>query len=148
MKHKLEKLFHTKLPFCYNVRIIFKTNKRVSHFFTFKDKIPKQLMSHQIYHFKCIGCNSCYVGLAERHTIVRWCDHLGIPWRTGGKIVGVATEIKQHLQECNSNCSFDNFNVIGQDNKTMNLKIKESLFIKRDKPVLNKNVFSTPLYLF
>lgn len=148
LKHNLEKLFHKKLPFCYNVRIIFKTNKRISHFFTFKDKIPKQLMSHQVYQFKCSGCNSCYVGLSERHTIVRWFDHLGLSWRTGGKIVGVETEIKQHLRECKSTCSIDNFKVIGQDNKTMNLRIKESLFIKRDKPNLNKNVFSTPLYLF
>ena len=30
----------------------------------------------------------------------------------------------------------------------MKLKIKESLLIKRDRPDLNKNIYSTPLYLF
>ena len=146
-KHKLEKLFKSKLPFC-NIRIVFKTTKRISHLFSFKDKIPEQLRSHNVYQYTCAGCNSCYVGLSERHTFVRWCDHLGISWRTNKPIVGLNTEVRDHVKTCNKIISIDEFKIITHEENVMNLKIKESLLIKRDKPLLNKNVYSTPLYLF
>ena len=146
-KDKLQKLMKKTLPFC-SIRIIFKTQKRICNFFPFKDKIPLSLVSHNVYSFKCSGCDSCYYGLAERHTKVRWCDHIGISWRTGSKIVGVQTEIKDHSNICKTKPNFDDFKIIANDFDSLKLKIKESLYIKRDHPNLNKNVFSTPLYLF
>ena len=82
------------------------------------------------------------------HTYVRWCDHLSLPWRTGKPIVGVETEVKSHLNICEGLCNFTNFKVSTGDNDVMRLKIKESLLIKKDEHNLNKNVYSTPLYLF
>ena len=146
-KRKLQILFRQTLPMC-NLRVIFKASKRVSHFFSFKDKIPFKLRSHNVYHFSCTGCDSCYIGLAERHTYVRWCDHLGLSWRSGQSIVGVQTEVKTHLNTCKTLCDLNNFKVLTGDNDVMRLKIKESLLIKKDGPSLNKNVYSTPLYLF
>ena len=105
-------------------------------------------MSHQVYKFECTGCDSSYVGLAERHTFVRISDHLGTSWRTNKPIIGVQTEIKDHIHTRNCKISLDNFKIVSQDNDSMRLKIKESLFIKRDRPNLNKMVYSTPLYLF
>ena len=126
-KDKLQKLFEKKLPFC-SLQIVFKTNKRIANFFPFKDKVPSSLVSHNVYYFKCSGCNSCYYGLAERHTKVRWCDHIGISWRTGSKIVGVRTEIKDHSTKCKTTPSLDDFNIISNDNNSLRLKIKESLY--------------------
>ena len=146
-KRKLQILFRQTLPMC-NLRVMFRSSKRLSHFFSFKDKIPLKLWSHNVYHFTCTGCNSCYIGLAERHTYVRWCDHLGLSWRSGQPIVGVQTEIKSHIATCKTSCDFDNFKVLTGDSDVMRLKIKESLLIKKDGPNLNKNVYSTPLYLF
>lgn len=147
LKHKLENLFKKTLPFCH-LRIVFNSNKRLSNWFTFKDQIPRHLMSHQVYKFECTGCDSSYVGLAERHTFVRISDHLGTSWRTNKPIIGVQTEIKDHIHTRNCKISLDNFKIVSQDNDSMRLKIKESLFIKRDRPNLNKMVYSTPLYLF
>ena len=146
-KRRLEVLFRQTLPMC-KLRVIFRSPKRLTHFFSFKDKIPWKLRSHQIYHFSCTGCDSCYTGLSERHTYVRWCDHLSLSWRTGKPIVGVETEVKSHLNICEGLCNFTNFKVSTGDNNVMRLKIKESLLIKKDEPNLNKNVYSTPLYLF
>ena len=146
-KRKLLILFRHTLPMC-NLRVMFRSSKRLSHFFSFKVKIPLKLWSHNVYHFTCTGCNSCYIGLAERHTYVRWCDHLGVSWRSGQPIVGVQTEIKSHIATCKTSCDFDNFKVLTGDSDVMRLKIKESLLIKKDGPNLNKNVYSTPLYLF
>lgn len=147
-KKKLEKLFHEKLPFC-DIRIIFRCQKRLRNFFHFKDRIPMSLLSHNVYFFKCPGCNSSsYYGSSERHTMVRYGDHLGFSWRTGAKIVGVSTEIKSHLKTCKCKASIKDFKIIASDDNPLKLRIKESLFIKKDQPVLNKNTYATPLYLF
>ena len=83
-----------------------------------------------------------------RDTFVHWCDHLGISWRIRNQIVGVSTEVKEHIKKCEANITIGNLNIISQDDNLLNLKIKESLYIKKDLPNLNKNVFCTPLYLF
>ena len=44
--------------------------------------------------------------------------------------------------------SFDNFSVLGYENKKYLLQIKKSLLIMRDKPSLNRNINYAPLYLF
>ena len=44
--------------------------------------------------------------------------------------------------------SFDDFKVLASSNFEFHLKIKESLLISRDQPVLNKNEASLPLHLF
>ena len=41
----------------------------------------------------------------------------------------------------------DNFSVLAHENKKYLLEIKESLLIIRDKPSLNRNINSAPLYL-
>ena len=56
--------------------------------------------------------------------------------------------IYDHLLHCNFLPSFGNFSVLAQENKKYLLEIKESLPIMRDKPSLNRNINSTPLYLF
>ena len=86
--------------------------------------------------------------MSMRHSYVRLCDHMGISWRTNKKIVGVPTEIKNHLTWCDARIARDNFKFSASDQNVMRLKIKESILIKRDRPNLNINVFSTPLYLF
>ena len=43
---------------------------------------------------------------------------------------------------------FDNFSVLAHEHKKYLLEIKESLLIMRDKPSLNRNINSAPLYLF
>ena len=40
------------------------------------------------------------------------------------------------------------FSVLTKENKKLLLELKESLLIMRDKPSLNRNVRSAPLYLF
>ena len=147
LKKTLKQSFQNSIPFA-NVTIVFKCNKRISNILSYKDRIPIKLSSHNVYSYKCTRCNSSYYGMALRHTHVRWCDHMGISWRTNKKIVGVPTEIKTHSARCGTSASIDEFSITGGDNNTMNLKIKESLLIKRDRPNLNINVFSTPLYLF
>ena len=49
---------------------------------------------------------------------------------------------------CDQPVSFDNSKVLASSNPELHLKIKESLLISRDQPILNKHEASLPLYLF
>ena len=44
--------------------------------------------------------------------------------------------------------SFDNFSMLLKENNAFTLQLKESLLISRDKPILNRNIYSFPLELF
>ena len=48
---------------------------------------------------------------------------------------------------CDQSVSFDDFKVLAPSNSEFHLKIKESLLVSRDQPILNKNEASLPLYL-
>ena len=44
--------------------------------------------------------------------------------------------------------SIDHFNILATSDSDFHVKVKESLLISHDKPILNKNEMSPPLYLF
>ena len=54
IRKKLQKLFSDKLTSC-NLKIVFTSPVRVKSFFTFKDKLPKMLISGVFYKYKCGG---------------------------------------------------------------------------------------------
>ena len=67
---------------------------------------------------------------------------------TGKKVKPIKNSaVRDHLLHCNYSPSFDNFSILAHENKKVLLEIKESLLM-RDKPSLNRNISSTPLYLF
>ena len=69
-------------------------------------------------------------------------------WWTNGPNQKKLTAVKDHMLICNQPVSFDDFKVLASSNSEFNLKIKESLLILRDQPILNKNEASLPLHLF
>ena len=77
IRKKLQKLFSDKLTYC-NLKIVFMSTVRVKSFFTFKEKLPKMLLSELVYQYKCSGCNATYYGKTKRHFKVRICEHSGI----------------------------------------------------------------------
>ena len=56
--------------------------------------------------------------------------------------------ISDHVLTCGYNINFNDFTILSKDSNNINLLIKESLLIARDKPILNKTVKSFPLELF
>ena len=52
------------------------------------------------------------------------------------------------LLNCNNILSFEEFTILTNGNYKFDLEIKESLLIKRDRPILNKNISSAKLFLF
>ena len=139
----------------HNVRIIIAITKRVfrptlrlSHLFTFKDKIPKGLRYCVVYHFKCRCCSASYVGQTVRHLHTRVSEHLGISALTGNKSSNPKlTSILQHLDATGHTASLDDFKIISSCSSSDELMIHESLLISKLKPTLNVQGSSVPLLL-
>ena len=84
-----------------------------------------------------------------RQLDIRSGEHIGVSPLTGKKVKPINNStVHDHLLHCNYLPSFYNSTVLAHENKKFFLEIKESLLIMRDKPPLNKNISSAPLYLF
>ena len=111
--------------------------------------MPYDLVSGVVYKYTCGTCTSSYYGETDRHLKVRCGEHIWISPLTSQKIKPLKeSAICDHLLICNNVPSFDEFSILAHGNNRFVLEIKESLLIKRDKPVLNKNISSAKLFLF
>ena len=84
-----------------------------------------------------------------RHFKVTVGEHSGISsltkkWSKSKK----STTVKDHMLISDQPVSFDDFKVLASSNSEFHLKIKKSLLISGDQPVLNKNEASLPLHFF
>ena len=148
----LFKLAKTYFPCC-KIQVVFKSDKRLGSFFSFKDRVPLNVRSLLIYKFTCSSCNSAYVGKTKRHFLVRMFGHLGVSLSTGNKYTynpknNNNTAVLNHINCNNCKATLYNFRVIGGAQNDFLLCLKESLLIQLHKPILNKSVKSMPLQLF
>ena len=115
----------------------------------FKDKMPHCLHSNVVYKFSCGRCNATYYGETCRHLSVRVGKHSGISPLTGKKLKSKkSTAVKDHMLFCDHIVSIDDFKILATSDSNFHIKVKESLLIPCDEPILNKNETSLPLYLF
>ena len=118
-------------------------------FKSFRDRLPSDLVSGVVYKYTSGRCNSTYYGETDRHLKVRSGEHLGISPLTFQKTKpSKESAIRRHLLNCNKIPSFEEFTILTNGNNKFVLEIKESLLIKRDRPILNKNISSAKLFLF
>ena len=132
---------------CCKLQIVFESQNKLAKAFRFKDRIPKELASGVVYKFQCGLCNESYYGECVRHLNVRIGEHIGISPLTRKKVKPKGSAVSDHLLLWNHSPSFENFDVLTKENKKFLLELKESLLIMRDKPSLNRNIRSAPLYL-
>ena len=104
------------MKFC-KLSVIVQTNNRLRNDFSSKNFVPKTLRSSLIYKFLCRSCTVSYIGNTYRHLKERVLEHQGVSPRTG-KVV------------------HEDFKFLGNESNRYLLELKESLFIKRDKPSL------------
>ena len=98
-------------------------------------------MSNVIYKFSCLrDAGQFYIGKTKRHLAVRVKEHSDLSKNT-------ITAIKQHLLSCetcfNSEISVDNFEILCKCSNDFSCKITEALFIKNNKPTLNKQLHNS-----
>ena len=83
-----------------------------------------------------------------RHLNVRICEHISVSPLIRKQVKPKNSSVADNLLLCNQLASYDDFSILTRDNKRFLLELKESLLIMRDKPSLNRNITSAPLYLF
>ena len=150
IRNRLRRLINTHCK-C-KLTIVFKSGRRLKNMFKFKDVMPMSLHSFILYKYTCRTCNCSYIGKTDRHSHVRWCEHLKQTPITGrvSKNKAQPTAVQEHIISTNHIGSLTDFQIIGRDlhRNDYHLRIKESLLIRQLKPKLNENVQSTPLDLF
>ena len=150
LKKRLERIINEQIPFC-KINVVFSSKNKLRNFFSFKDKVPMNLKSLVLYKFTCSDCNITYIGKTCRHFQVRFSEHLGISKTTNLPLKynkKSSTAVRDHIHFCEHHNTVDCFKIIGSAKNDYHLKIKESLNIHRENPLLNKTVKSFPLTLF
>ena len=56
--------------------------------------------------------------------------------------------ISDHVLTCDCNINFNDFTILSKDSNNVNLLVKKSLFISRDKLILNCWLFNLLIVLF
>ena len=80
---------------------------------------------------------------------VRVSEHQGVSPQTGKHLKATfSTSVRDHTLDCNHLVAWDDFKVLGRESNHWVVEIKESLFIKRDRLSLNKNIYSQKLFRF
>ena len=103
------------------------------------------LRTNVAYKFSCGRCNTTYYGETDRHLSVRVGEHSGVSPLTGKKSkYKKYTAVKDHMLFCEHVI----FKILATSDSDFHVKVKESLLISRDEPILNKNETSLPIYLF
>ena len=117
--------------------------------FRFKDTLNKKIRSHLGYRYSCSSCSVTYYEKTYQQFFTRAAEHMGISNLTSKHVQNVKeSAVSDHLLQCICAIDFDHFDVLASDTNSLSLLIKESLLIKRDKPVLNRTVKSFLLKLF
>ena len=148
LRTRFRRTIERDLPYC-KLKIIFRSKCRLNTLFQFKDPLEKKIRSGIIYRYTCSNCKVTYYGKTFRHFYTRAAEHMGISNLTGKRLKNVKqSAISDHLLQCNCAINFDDFSILATDCNKFKLLLRESLLIKRDKPILNRTIKSFPLELF
>ena len=115
-----------------NIKLVF-TSKKISSYFSSKDKMPSDLRARVVYKFLCAGCNACYVGQTTRYFDTRVHEHLHKQSQPSSVFKHLAANA-QCKEACNTSC----FEVIDTDTSSFRLEIKEAIHNEWLKPSINK----------
>ena len=116
--------------------MVFRTTRRISSCFRFKNTIPHSLLSGVIYECKCPRCNSGYVDPAYRYWEKTLLEHLHMSALTDKPLKGLqsfAPMLHGKGKCCINNCS-DDFRIIGREKDWHLIRLKESVFKNHFRP--------------
>ena len=136
----------------FSLKIVFKTSRRLSSCFSFKDKFPKSLLSGVVYKYTCAECKLCYIGSTKRFWEERLQEHLHISALSGKPLSGLQIFTPmQHVRStscCATKISRDDFSIVCYEKDKYLVQLKESILIKTTRPALNGHLTAVPLSMF
>jgi hypothetical protein len=108
------------------VKVIFTLKKLKSVLPPLKEPVSKMLKSGVVYHIKCPGCETCYVGQTVRHLLYRFREHVKNPG-----------PLRDHFSACGEVLLEENVSILTVASDNERLMLFEALFIKDLAPALN-----------
>ena len=129
LRHTTEK----NILFC-KLNVVFRSTCRLGSLFRFKDSLKKKILSGIVYRYTCSNCKVTYYGKMFRHFFTRASEHMGTSNLTGKSVKNAKeSAISDHLLQCDSPITFDDFDILASDSNKFKLHTKESLLIKHYK---------------
>ena len=106
------------------VRFIFQSGRRLSGFFSFKDRIPKLMRSRIIYKYSCQCYRALYFGQTRRHFHTRISEHMGVSPLSGKKLAkNSLSSVLAHSQQSLHRISPDDFTIISSCRSNSNFEL-------------------------
>ena len=147
VKREIKRILYFRYPQI-DFRFVFVNENTIQGLLNHKDKLPSDLCSGLVYTYRCGACGATYIGQTRKSLRTRASEHLGVSPRTGNLLVRAPqSTVRDHIEECGSGRSLENFKKIRSFNNSILLKIYESLEITFKNPVLNKDNSSHPLLM-
>ena len=101
--------------------------------------MPYCLRYNVVYKFLCGRCNATYCGKTCQHLSDRVGEHFSVSPLTEKKSkCKKSTAVKDHMLFCDHIESIDKFKISASRDSDFHAKVKESLLISRDEPILEK----------
>ena len=145
--NKINKLIKSHYP-CIKLQFVYKSPKRLSFLFKYKDFFTPLVCSDVIYKCSCSGCNATYYGKAFRNLKIRCYEHFGLN-KSGGKRASTSSSsIWDVIKQSGHIGTLEDFSIISKSDNSFDLLIHESLFIQGDRPTLNSQQSTIPMVLF
>ena len=147
LKDELNSIFR-KYFTDFDIYICFSNNFTLKTFFPYKDVLPAALRSSLIYKFCCENCSHQYIGSTTRNLYMRVNEHAGKSIRTENFVSRpVNSSIRDHKFVCNTRITPENFKIIDSTKFSTDLRILESMYIRRENPKLNDMNSAGPLLI-
>ena len=129
-------------------KFYFRNSNSIGSYFKRNLKMP-DIMSRTsvVYKYNCDCCQQSYIGSTVLQMFVRCARHSGISYRTGRPYnTKEYSSIRDHCSNTNHCFKFDNFSILTSCHSSeSDLRLLETIFIKRLKPSLNKTLAAVPL---
>ena len=147
MKRDITYLLSKFYPFL-NPKVVLVNNFSIKSLFRYKDRLPKCCESTVVYKFSCASSGASYIGSTVRNLHSRIDQHLGKSVRTGKFLANPdPSPIREHSFSCDTPVSSDDFSILCRATRQLDLHTLESLYIFRQRPVLNNMQSSVPLQI-
>ena len=148
IESKIKTIFNKYYP---QIRpcIAFYNNFKIRNFCNHKDKLDFNNISMIVYKFVCPSCQLVYVGSTIKTLQQRIFEHFGASFRTNRSLGRpLQSSIREHCHTiCECLFNSNDFNIIYKGTYLEEIRIAESIFIKKLNPALNSDTSSMPLKL-
>ena len=146
LQNKLRNIVHKYYPQI-QLTLAFYNNNKIRNYCNHKDKLESKNLSMVVYKFICPSCHLLYIGSTIKTLEQRVFEHFGSSFRTRRPLtLPVQSSIRDHCHSiCECNFTIKDFCILYRGNYKEEIRIAESLFIKRLDPSLNLDTSSVPL---